>query len=1614
MPMPSPGQSLALEATGFAVALASALCLIYYHHCRPQRTATRNVQSDVMHELWQDGGACKKELITVFNLRSILHQFTVLLLYGLSVIECFSLANLVDEHAHQSAQIEALVAAGYLVNAVAAELDHNPSAAPWPWRVRAVLRLASCLLLGSGGFLNAWDRPLHLDGGLVQPAMATLSCASLACLAIAGRPRAEMSLSPPHPLRRAALLPKLFFWFWWPEIRRVARIETRSSSAADALPLAVEDLPNLPPDQLVAATVAAAEVPRGRRERKAQSPGVKRAPLSLAAELIAISKRQLFLQWAWATVDVLGQFLAPLGMNGLVDAIGRGAVGRSCALYGAMVVFGPTIQIMASTQGFHNGWAQATKWRGYLTQVLTQKALTLDAVAANYTVGSMTNLLAVDTQFMMSLAVVAVWLVAELCKLALTLFLTIWLLGAASVGGFAVALIVLPLNAWSIRVVKRWQHELMQRKDARMTLVSEALGAIATLKHHGWESEFETRIAALRARELVTLRRIKLLEAMTGALINQTPLLAAIASFLCRTMLFQQALTAAQGFTSLALFGMLANVLGFLPMVINRYIQAAIAHQRIGRFLALRDVDGRTDDPRLPRGSVVIDHGSFAWPAPDDKHDERVSRLSSGGLTGAHGDRSTHGRAGMERSGPRRLLDEPLLTPSTAEVARTSSRQGHGHGHSANTGGCCGGPPLSLVSVHLAVAPGELVCIYGPCGSGKSSLLSALCGECSHVAGGRGILCGNVAFSPQRAWVANAPLRENILFGNPLVPAKYEAVLTACALRADLETMPAGDATEIGERGVNLSGGQAQRVSLARAVYAAAIGAADVVLLDDPLSALDAQVGAHVFAHAICGLLSHTTRLLVSHAVALTMPAASSVVLLEGGGRVVAQAAPDSDNPKIAALRDSANLALPFALAAPPSPLSPPLGHTSLATQVQAAAEPALPVAVGSAPASVPSAAPTRGAGTGRLVQREERARGRAKCRIYLVYIHAFGAAAFSVFVLVQLATAALLPVQSVMLKTWLDEMVHAEPPAWAGLERYLLAAGAYAFTSCLRDSLLPLGSVRASRAMHAQMASHVLRASLGWFQATPLGRILNRFSADIAAIDSELAGNFSGLIRSALSTVAAAAVCALGPGSGRAMAIVLLAVAVSLCGTMVVYIPYVKCAREQKRLESVTKSPLISTFTEASQSAALVRAFGVEQRTALTVAMRCDNANRSIFFLWTTNQWLRMQMSLIGSMVIGAVVGVLLWEYAEGTLTAGDAGLTLQFATQFIQLVQSTFRSKTFLEVLMNDVERVDEYSTSLPLEAYKGADPPPRWPSGGDVSFQSIRLQYKCAAEPIFDGLSFEVPPCTRIGVVGRTGAGKSSITVALLRLVELSAGKITIGGVDIRSIGLTQLRSRIALVSQDPTLLRGSVRYNLSPLASSADSDGGGSGSVPTDQKMMLALERAGLLPKIQAMPGGLDAQISEAGGNLSVGERQLLCMARALLREASLLLMDEATASVDGDADRRIQGMIRSEDCFGTATVMTIAHRLHTVAYYDRVLVLAKGRVAEHDTPLVLLQRAPSADGLHEGAFRRLAEGSGDLEGLLRIARGEMASNASSATDLAAQAILTGESNSAAEQ
>jgi ABC-type multidrug transport system fused ATPase/permease subunit len=1007
----------------------------------------------------------------------------------------------------------------------------------------------------------------------------------------------------------------------------------------------VGDLPNLLPDNTAKACahLAAAQdrVHAGR-------------PRPLFNRLVSLVWGDLIIQFWWTGLSLAVVYAAPFGMLGLIDYVSDydgGFVSGNAIAFGALIAVGPLVQAVADAHTFNCGWKMSIRIRALLTHDICSKALRVDASdPAIASTAEITNLLAVDVGYICNFAPMASWLWMEAVQGLLTLGLLFYILGWGALGGLAVCLICFPVNFLVMRRIKLLQAKLMVQKDSRLKAVTEAVSSIRAIKLHAWEPQFEARIAVLRDAEIRTLQSFLRLGAITATLWLATPTLAAATSFLIKSELLGERLTPAQGFTSLTLFQLLSLSLTVLPSIINSAIMSSVGLKRIEAFTKAREVDGRNDQdspPGLAIGAGCIRNGSFAWgqhakPEAARGAEQRATRLRLPGNT----------------------LRAPLLGKEAANDESVPTEAP---------------VPLVLNQINVQVPANSLVVIVGPTGCGKSSLLSAFLGDVRCVHGFASLGASSVSYVSQKSWVQNATLRKNIIFGCEFDVERYARVVKCCALESDLAALPAGDATEIGERGVNLSGGQQQRVCLARAVYAKS----NIVLLDDVLSAVDAHVGAFIFEHCIRGFLrveERRTVVLVTHAVALALPFADHVIAMAHGGKIDGQGRPppmprsdsrgslsscarestdeanfdpaifrlakrfgssgdlrssstgdfaavaaevvqsfESEDEDVlgvfAELTDDAAMATKLRLNAPPR-TSPRPASTDRAAKKEAdkvdASKRALPAATAAAAAPPP---PNDGS---RITTTEERARGAAETRTYLVYLDAAGGRAFCFFFFLALVTySALNPVQSLCLARWMDAMEagvsnddddtsHGDdasssdaPGANRAATLYGLAALAFVLVTLGRNLLLPVGSVSASDTLHRAMCRSVLRAPVAWFEANPLGRVLNRFSSDVAAIDTDVAEQFKDTAVTCLNVVAVTFVCVLGTGEAAASAVVFAAVVVTLVASYQIWCLYRRAAREQKRLESVTKSPLLAFFAETVAGAALVRAYGQQVRRA-------------------------------------------------------------------------------------------------------------------------------------------------------------------------------------------------------------------------------------------------------------------------------------------------------------------------------------------------------------------------------------------------------------------------------
>ncbi|XP_047464661.1 ATP-binding cassette sub-family C member 3 isoform X1 [Mugil cephalus] len=1123
-----------------------------------------------------------------------------------------------------------------------------------------------------------------------------------------------------------------------------------------------------------------------------------------------------------------------------------------------------------------------------------RKALVItNAAKRSSTVGEVVNLMSVDAQRFMDLTTFLNMLWSAPLQIMLALYFLWQNLGPSVLAGVAVMIMLIPFNAVIAMKTRAYQVEQMQHKDSRIKLMNEILNGIKVLKLYAWENSFRDKVLAIRQKELNVLRKTAYLGALSTMAWTSAPFLVALTTFAVYVTVDENnVLDAEKAFVSLSLFNILRFPLNMLPQVISSIVQASVSLKRIQTFLSHDELDPDSVD-RKNAGTeyaVTVVNGKYTWAKED--------------------------------------------------------------------------PPV-LHNINIMVPQGSLLAVVGHVGCGKSSLISALLGEMEKVEGEISVR-GSVAYVPQQAWIQNATLRDNILFGKPYNEQKYRCVLEACALTPDLQVLPGGDMTEIGEKGINLSGGQRQRVSLARALYSDA----DVYLLDDPLSAVDAHVSKHIFDNLIGpeGVLKGKTRILVTHGISFLPQVDNIVVIVEGRvsemgsyQELLKQNGAFAEflrNYSLEDIVEEEEAADEFEEEElyPEDALS---NHTDMVDN-----EPVIneakrnfirQISIISSDGENPRSRSVRRHGCSqrkhsdqaekkkpqemeKLIQAETAETGRVKTRVYLEYAKAVGP-------LLSVVICCLYGCQSaaaIGANVWLSEWTN-DVPANNTKEHVHMRVGVYAALGISQGVLLlancllcrAYSMLRAAKLTHRNMLQGVLRAPQAFFESTPTGRLLNRFSKDVDAIDSHIPDNIDIWMRTFWYTLNVLLICsALTP-------MFLIVIAPLMVFYWWVQRFYVATSRQLKRLESISRSPIYSHFSETITGCSVIRAYGRHSAFVLMSDMKVDENQKSYYPGIVSNRWLGVRIEFIGNCIVlfAAVFAV----YGKASLNPGLVGLSVSYALQVTMSLNWMVRMTSDLENNIVAVERVKEYSetkTEAPWEV-EDKKPPPEWPMDGNVKFSDYSVRYREGLDLVLRNISLNVKGGEKIGIVGRTGAGKSSMTLCLFRLLEAAGGEITIDEVKISEIGLHDLRSKLTIIPQEPVLFSGTLRMNLDPF------------EKYNDEEVWKALEHSHLHKFVSNQTAKLELECSEGGENLSVGQRQLVCLARALLRKTRILILDEATAAIDLETDDLIQSTIRTqfEDC----TVFTIAHRLNTIMDYTRVLVLDKGQVAEFDTPANLMSK-----------------------------------------------------------
>uniref|UniRef100_A0A671RXF0 Multidrug resistance-associated protein 4 n=1 Tax=Sinocyclocheilus anshuiensis TaxID=1608454 RepID=A0A671RXF0_9TELE len=842
----------------------------------------------------------------------------------------------------------------------------------------------------------------------------------------------------------------------------------------------------------------------------------------------------------------------------------------------------------------------------------------------------------------------------------------------------------------------------------------------------------------------------------------------------------------------------------------------------------------------------------------------------------------------------------------------------------------------TLQNVSFTVKPGQLLAVIGPVGAGKVShiklILSFHFSILGELPAEKGVVKvkGELTYASQQPWVFPGTIRSNILFGKELQPQRYESVLRACALKRDMELLPDGDLTVIGDRGATLSGGQKARVNLARAVYQDAY----IYLLDDPLSAVDAEVGRHLFEQCICGILKDKPRILVTHQLQYLKAANQILVLKEG--HMVARGTYSE------LLRSGVDFTSLLKKdeeeegekgEAPRSPRSRTLSQNSVRSH-------------SSSVLSVKNESNQLPAEPVHTVAEETRTEGTIGLHMYWKYFRA-GANVLMLILLVLLNLA-----QPGFLSWHLcryahdQNMLHVSPIGNGDLCILCSSGltGATVIFSFMRFLIMFNALVNSAETLHNRMFNSILRTPVRFFDINPIGRILNRFAKDIGHLDSLLPWTFVDFIQVFLQIIGVIAV------ASSVIPWILIPVIPLLIAFLFLRRYFLRTSRDVKRIESTTRSPVFSHLSSSLQGLWTIRAFKAEERFQQTFDAHQDLHSEAWFLFLTTSRWFAVRLDGMCSVFVTIT--------AFGCLLLKDnVGLALSYAITLMGMFQWGVRQSAEVENLMTSVERVVEYTeleSEAPWETQKR--PPPDWPNRGLITFDRVNFSYSSDGPVVLKNISAMFRPREKVGIVGRTGAGKSSLISALFRLTE-PEGKILVDGVLTSEIGLHDLRQKMSIIPQDPVLFTGTMRKNLDPFSQHSDHD------------LWNSLKEVQLKAAVEELPAKLETELAESGSNFSVGQRQLVCLARAILRKNRILIIDEATANVDPRTDELIQKTIRAK--FKECTVLTIAHRLNTIIDSDRILVLDAGRIHEYDAPHVLLQN-------QNGIFYKMVQQTGKAE------------------------------------
>ncbi|XP_069376077.1 ATP-binding cassette sub-family C member 9 isoform X3 [Paralichthys olivaceus] len=1201
--------------------------------------------------------------------------------------------------------------------------------------------------------------------------------------------------------------------------------------------------------------------------------------------------------------------------------------------------------------------------RGALLAMIYNKILRLST--SNMSMGEMTlgqinNLVAIETNQLMWFLFLCPNLWAMPVQIVMGVVLLYYLLGWSALVGASVIVLLAPIQYLIATKLADTQKSTLEHSTDRLKKTTEILKGIKLLKLYAWENIFSDSVEETRGKELTSLRTFAFYTSMSIFMNAAIPIAAVLATFAMHYFEKQTCPSPSEAFAALALFHILVTPLFLLSTVVKFAVKALVSVQKLGEFLQSDEI------------------GDDSWRNGDMPVSFEAGKKHLG-MTKA-----------INRKEPMRYQMDNYEQPSRRQMRPSETED---VAVKVSNGFFTWGSNLSTLSdIDIRIPTGQLTMIVGQVGCGKSSLLLAMLGEMQTIDGRVHWSNKNrysVAYATQKSWLLNATLEDNITFGSPFSKQRYKAVIDACSLQPDIDLLPFGDQTEIGERGINLSGGQRQRICVARALYQNT----NIVFLDDPFSALDIHLSDHLMQEGILKFLQDDKRtvVLVTHKLQYLIHA-DWIIAMKDGSILREGTLKDIQTHDVELYDHWKTL-----MNRQDHELEKDIQQDSQTTLERKTLRRAFYSREAKNQMDDEDEEEEEEEEDDDDMSTTTNRRSKIPWRVCWCYLSSGGF--FMVFLMVssKLLKHSVIVAVDCWLALWTSNQsfssnisyngtssavnisgnftlsgdtleVQTEPPFFyivsdinsssgflnsyivclcvcvcAQKDSYYLlvfiilcAAG---ITLCLITSLtVEFLGVSAATNLHHNLLNKIIHAPIRFFDITPLGQILNRFSADTNIIDQHIPPTLESLTRSTLLCLSAIGVISF-------IAPVFLFPLVPLAIAFYFIQKYFRVAsKDLQDLDDSTQLPLLCHFSETAEGLTIIRAFRHEARFKQRMLELTDTNNTAYLFLSAANRWLEVRTDYLGAVIVLAAAGASIWS----SLEEGMVGLALTYALTVTNYLNWVVRNLADLEVQMSAVKKVNSF-LSTESENYEGSmdtsQVPENWPHNGEIKIQNLCVRYDPMLKPVLKHVNAYIEPGQKVGICGRTGSGKSSLSLAFFNMVDIFDGKIVIDGIDICKLPLPTLRSRLSIILQDPVLFSGSIRFNLDPERKC------------TDDRLWEALEIAQLKNMVKALPGGLDAVVTEGGENFSVGQRQLFCLARAFVRKSSILIMDEATASIDMATENILQKVVMT--AFADRTVVTIAHRVQTILTADLVIVMKRGNILEYDKPETLLEQE---DGL----------------------------------------------------